>query len=205
MFYNYVCIEGLIGVGKTTTVNYLSKEFGAQSLFEKFEENTALPNFYKDKEKYAMEVELFFLEQRFKQIQENDFSQKTIADYCFDKCLVFGKINLPPKLQETHTKLFIKKKRQLIMPDIVIYLLTNAERAIKNISTRGRKYEKHIEPTYLNILQKEYLLHFKTVNKLPVIIIDISTLDLSEWGRLYSKLKETLCLKHPAGISYIVL
>jgi deoxyguanosine kinase len=205
MLYNYVCIEGLIGVGKTTTVKYLAEELGAQCLLEKFEENIVLPNFYKDKEKHALQVESFFLEQRFKQIRDTDFSKKTIADYCFDKCLVFGKTTLSVELNETHKQLFDERKKQLVMPDIVIYLLTKVESALKNISTRSREYEKNIESTYLNSLQAEYLLHFQKIKEFPVIIFDIRSLDLSEYNTLYSKLKETLSLKHPLGISHIVL
>ena len=205
MLYNYVCIEGLIGVGKTTTVKYLAEELGSQCLLEKFEENTVLPNFYKDKEKYALQVESCFFLNRFKQIQDSDFSKKTIADYCFDKCLIFGKATLFSEQKDIYTKLFDEKRKQLIMPDIVIYLLTKVESALKNISTRGREYEKNIESTYLNSLQAEYLLHFQKIKEFPVIIVDIRSLDLSDYNTLYSKLKETLSLKHPLGISHIVL
>ena len=66
----HICIEGTIGVGKTSLVNLLAKEMDAKTVLEKFEDNPFLKDFYSDRTRYAMQTQLFFLLSRYKQQQE---------------------------------------------------------------------------------------------------------------------------------------
>ena len=62
----HICIEGTIGVGKTSLVNLLAKEMDAKTVLEKFEDNPFLKDFYSDRTRYAMQTQLFFLLSRYK-------------------------------------------------------------------------------------------------------------------------------------------
>ena len=64
MQYNFICIEGNIGVGKTTLAKKISKDSNARLILEEFTNNPFLPNFYKEPEKYAFPLELFFMAER---------------------------------------------------------------------------------------------------------------------------------------------
>ena len=66
----HICIEGTIGVGKTSLAKLIADEMDAKTVLEKFEENPFLSNFYSDKKRYAMQTQLFFLLSRYKQHQD---------------------------------------------------------------------------------------------------------------------------------------
>ena len=68
--YNFIAIEGNIGAGKTTLCNMIAEDFGGRLVLERFAENPFLPFFYENPERYAFTVELFFMNERHKQLQE---------------------------------------------------------------------------------------------------------------------------------------
>ena len=88
--YKFITIEGNIGAGKTTLTHMLSKDFNFKIILEEFSDNPFLPFFYKNPERYAFPVELFFMAERHKQLQEelakkDLFQQSVVADYFFLK------------------------------------------------------------------------------------------------------------------------
>src|SRR5688500_10518663 len=100
MQYNYIAIEGNIGAGKTTLATKLAEELKAELILERFIENPFLEKFYQNPAEYAFPLELSFLMDRFAQLKNyaepKHFSGNIyMADYFFDKCLVFAKQNLP--------------------------------------------------------------------------------------------------------------
>ena len=95
MFYNYIAIEGNIGSGKTTLAKMLSAEFNTKLILEQFEDNSFLPKFYKDPDKYAFPLELSFLAERFQQlrtqlVQKELFTNGIVADYFISKSLIIN-------------------------------------------------------------------------------------------------------------------
>ncbi len=100
--HSYIIIEGNIGAGKTTLSNKLAKKYGARLILEQFTDNPFLPSFYKNPDRFAFPVELFFMTERHKQLQEelfqlDLFQQNVIADNNFIKSLLIAKSNLPAK------------------------------------------------------------------------------------------------------------
>ena len=65
----YIAVEGVIGVGKTSLVARLTQTLGAKAIYEEFEKNPFLEEFYEDPERYAFQTQLFFLMSRYKQQQ----------------------------------------------------------------------------------------------------------------------------------------
>ena len=72
MQYNFISVEGNIGAGKTSLARKLSLDYDARLILESFSENPFLPKFYKNPEKYAFSLELFFMAERYSQMQEQD-------------------------------------------------------------------------------------------------------------------------------------
>ena len=97
--YSFIAIEGNIGAGKTTFCELLAAEMNCRLILEQFTDNPFLPLFYEQPERYAFPVELFFMTERHKQLQEaltntDLFTPLSIADYFFIKTLLFAKNNL---------------------------------------------------------------------------------------------------------------
>ena len=88
--YNFIAVEGNIGAGKTSFCNRIAEDFNCQVILESFEDNPFLQEFYRNPERYAFSVELFFMTERHKQLQEGLlkpelFKKGTISDYFFFK------------------------------------------------------------------------------------------------------------------------
>src|ERR1700749_1997390 len=154
MKYNFITIEGNIGAGKTTLANLLSRHFNARLILEQFTDNPFLPKFYENQQQYAFPLELFFMAERYKQLKElvhtNDlFQHITLSDYLFTKCLLFAKVNLPEQEFRLYQKLFEIIDKQLVQPDILIYLHAPVSKLQQNIKKRNRPYEQSIQDEYL--------------------------------------------------------
>ena len=94
MKYQYITIEGNIGVGKTTFSKMLSETLGARLILEEFADNPFLPKFYKQPERYAFSLELFFLAERYRQlgdiVDQDLFSNGVVSDYFLMKSKLFA-------------------------------------------------------------------------------------------------------------------
>jgi len=176
--HQFIAIEGNIGAGKTTLCKMMEKDFGAQLILEQFTDNPFLPYFYKNPERYAFQVELFFMTERHKQLQEylsqrSLFQEFTISDYFFIKTLLFAKNNLIDEEYRLFKRLFNVLNTTFRKPDLLVYLHRPVEDLMRNIENRGREYEKDIKPEYLLSLQNAYFDFFRTVTDIPVLIIDV--------------------------------
>lgn len=181
MKYNFITVEGNIGVGKTTLSEILANHFNAKLVLEEFAENPFLSKFYENQQQYAFPLELFFMAERYKQLKDivntKDLFQKvTISDYLFTKCLLFAKVNLLEEEFRLYQKLFDIIHQQLIFPDILIYLHAPVQRLQENIKKRNRTYEQSIADEYLFNIQETYTSYIKQHN-IKTIFIDASNAD----------------------------
>ena len=144
----YIAIEGPIGVGKTSLAQLLSKELGARLVLEDFEDNPFLPDFYNDPERFGFQTQLFFLLQRYRQQQDlrqvDMFQKLLITDYMFVKDRLFASLNLGDKEMQLYDTVASLLERNIIRPDIVIYLQADTDVLMKNIEKRGRNMEKNV-------------------------------------------------------------
>jgi deoxyguanosine kinase len=181
MKYNFITIEGNIGVGKTTLAHLLSKQFNARLVLEEFADNPFLPKFYDNPQQYAFPLELFFMAERYKQLKDlihtkDLFQTVTISDYLFTKCLLFSKVNLPPEEFNLYQRLFDIINAQLIHPDILIYLHAPVEKLQQNIRKRNRQYEQSIPNDYLFTIQETYTNYIKQ-HKIKTLFVDATNAD----------------------------
>ena len=177
----YVAIEGPIGVGKTSLAQLMAQELGAKLVLEEFENNPFLPDFYKDPERYAFQTQLFFLLQRYRQQQElrqvDMFQNLLVTDYMFVKDRLFASLNLNEKEMQLYDTVANLLERNVIKPDMVIYLQADTETLMKNIGKRGREMEEEITYEYLDALNQVYTEYFFRYQETPLAIINTNNID----------------------------
>ena len=177
----YIAIEGPIGVGKTSLANLMSKELSARLVREEFDENPFLPDFYKDPERFAFQTQLFFLLQRYRQQQElrqvDMFQKLLVTDYMFVKDRLFASLNLGEKEMQLYDTVANLLERNIIKPDLVIYLQANTDTLMKNIAQRGREMETDITYEYIDALSQVYTEYFFRYQDTPLVIINTNNID----------------------------
>ena len=177
----YIAIEGPIGVGKTSLAKLMTKELGARLVLEEFEENPFLPDFYKDPERYAFQTQLFFLLQRYRQQQElrqvDMFQKLLVTDYMFVKDRLFASLNLGEKEMQLYDTVANLLERNIIKPDLVIYLQADTDTLMKNIAQRGREMETDITYEYIDALGQVYTEYFFRYQETSLVIINTNNID----------------------------
>ena len=180
----YIAIEGPIGVGKTSLAQLLSKELGARLVLEDFEDNPFLPDFYNDPERFGFQTQLFFLLQRYRQQQDlrqvDMFQKLLITDYMFVKDRLFASLNLGDKEMQLYDTVASLLERNIIRPDIVIYLQADTDVLMKNIEKRGRNMEKNVTWEYIDALNQVYTEYFFRYQDTPLVIINTNNIDFVE-------------------------
>ncbi len=180
--YNYIAIEGNIGAGKTSLAKLIADEYNAKIVLERFADNPFLPKFYKDKERYALPLEMSFLVDRYQQLSDDLaqfdlFKSLIISDYYIFKSLIFAQITLSKDEYPLYRKMFDLMYKEITKPDLYIYLYQNTDRLLQNITKRGREYEQNIQPEYLQKIHDGYSNFIKTQKNINTLFIDVSELD----------------------------
>ena len=177
----HICVEGTIGVGKTSLVNLLADRLEARTVLEKFEDNPFLSDFYRDRDRYAMQTQLFFLLSRYKQQQDlqqiDMFTKSIISDYMFDKDRLFAALNLNDKEMSLYNTVAKILEKNVSLPDMVIFLQSDTDRLMHNIKIRGRDYEKMIDWKYIDALNQMYNEYFFRYDGSPLLIINTNDID----------------------------
>ena len=180
----YIAIEGPIGVGKTSLAELLSKELGARLVLEDFEDNPFLPDFYNDPERFGFQTQLFFLLQRYRQQQDlrqvDMFQKLLITDYMFVKDRLFASLNLDDKEMHLYDTVASLLERNIIRPDLVIYLQADTDVLMKNIAKRGRNMERNVTWEYIDALNQVYTEYFFRYQDTPLVIINTDNIDFVE-------------------------
>ena len=197
MKYKYLVIEGNIGAGKTSLASLLAEESGSRLVLEAFSDNPFLAKFYEDPDRYAFQLELSFLSERYSQIKNelghpDLFGQSVISDYFLAKSFIFSKYNLKDDEMKLFEKLFSIINLQAPKPDLYVYLHLPVEKLLENIKLRGRSYEKHISYDYLKEVQEGYFGFFKSQQKMKILVIDSSNIDFVNSESEFQRLKKVI-------------
>lgn len=208
--YNYVCIEGNIGAGKTTLSGMLEKDLDVQLVLEQFSDNPFLPFFYKDPKRYAFPVELFFMTERQKQLQKyllnRDLFQHTVlADYHFIKTALFARKNMNTEEYRLFMRLFKIINSSFPKPDLIVYLHRSVDALLEHIQVRGREYEISITGEYLKTIQDSYFDYFRSEDAFPILIIDCEHIDFANNDSHYQDIKDLLHLSYQPGVHHVSL
>lgn len=201
----YICIEGVIGVGKTSLTKMLGEHLDAKIIYEQPEENPFLPDFYKDPQRYAFQTQLFFLLSRYRQQQElfqpDLFHDATVSDYLFAKDRIFAHLNLEDRELFLYDKIASLLEQGIPKPDLVVYLQSTPERLMANIRKRGRTYEKEILDDYIRSLNEAYNRFFFHYNETPLLVINSTVLDFVNDKADFEELVKQIVRSH-SGIEY---
>lgn len=157
----FITVEGPIGVGKTSLSKIISETFNFHLLKEIVDENPFLDKFYEDIDEWSFQTEMFFLCNRYKQLNDikeyilaND--RPVVADYHIFKNLIFAKRTLPSLEFYKYEKIYRILTEDMIKPNVVIYLYASVDTLMKRIAMRGREFEKMISREYMEQLVADY-------------------------------------------------
>jgi len=178
----YVVIEGVIGVGKTALTKLMGERLSIPTLFEQFEENPFLGNFYRDRERYAFQTEVFFLLNRYRQqqsvvkpaVDRGDL----VADYLFAKTRLFAEMNLTGDELKLFEEVYEALSKQTEGPDLVVYLQASVDTLMARIFQRDRPIERNMDPAYIERLSHLYEDFFASYSATPYIKIETDNLDI---------------------------
>jgi deoxyadenosine/deoxycytidine kinase len=180
----FIAVSGNIGAGKSSLAQLLGKHFKWKPYFESVDDNPYLSDFYSDMTRWAFHLQIYFLANRFKCHKEIvESSESVIQDRSiYEDAEIFAK-NLHDigKMTErdytNYAALFHVMMEYLKPPDLMIYLRADVDTLIKQIANRGRGFEKNIERSYLeqlNKLYEDWITHYKLG---PLLIIESDNID----------------------------
>ena len=179
----HIGIAGNIGSGKTTLTRMLSEHYGWTPKYEAGTYNPYLEDYYKDIKRWSFNLEVYFLQQRFKDVLEIASSDDVIIQdrTIFEGVYIFvannkAMGNLSDRDYETYMDLFKLMMSLVKAPDLLIYLRSSVPHLVSQIQKRGREYEKSIELDYLEGLNNRYE---QWISEYPgrVLTIDADGLD----------------------------
>lgn len=188
--FPFIAIEGNIGVGKSTLARKIAKQYQVKLYTESFADNPYLKDFYKNPIDHALQVEAFFLKDRFE--KDTYFWQKNqggvVADFCLHKCLVFAAKNLSPKEFVTYKEKFDSEIEHKKSPSLLLFLKASIEQLKKQIQVRGRSFEQDIEESYLKGIGEEYRLLLNSKLSFPILECEVDHIDFEKDEYAFQKI-----------------
>ncbi|MBK8166002.1 MAG: deoxynucleoside kinase [bacterium] len=198
MPWRYIVVEGVIGVGKTSLTKLLATRLGGRLNLEVVEENPFLAKFYRDREAFAFQTQIFFLLSRYRQQlglgQQDLFNAALVSDYLFAKDRIFANLNLADDELVLYGQLASILEQRVLKPDLVIYLQARTEVLQQRIRWRGRSFEQEMEPEYLEALNAAYSYFFHHYKDAPLLVVNTDNLDFvnvpGDFEMLFGQLTE---------------
>ena len=183
----HIAVAGNIGVGKTTLTGLLAKNFNWEPHYESVDNNPYLDDFYTDMQRWAFNLQVYFLNSRFGQLKEFQESGKNIIQ---DRTIYEDAHIFAPNLHamglmtsrdfDNYSSLFKLMSSFVNPPDLLIYLIASVPTLVKQIQSRGRDYESSIRIDYLTRLNERYEAWISEYTSGKLLIIDTDDLDFSK-------------------------
>ncbi|MCR9153084.1 MAG: deoxynucleoside kinase [Bacteroidetes bacterium] len=182
----HIAISGNIGSGKTTLTRLLAKHYKWTPHFEDVEDNPYLDDFYREMQRWSFNLQIYFLNSRFRQVKEiRDGGKKIIQDRTiYEDAHIFAP-NLhamglmPSRDYENYLSLFELMESFVAPPDLLIYLRASIPTLVDQIQKRGRDYENNIRIDYLNRLNERYEAWISGYDKGNLLIINVDDNDFA--------------------------
>ncbi len=182
----HIAVAGNIGSGKTTLTTMLAKHYGWEPMYESVENNPYLASFYEDMQRWSFNIQVYFLNSRFRQVidlrkkKKDVIQDRTIYEdaYIFAPNLHDMQL-MPTRDFDNYISLFELMTQFLEFPDLLIYLKADIPTLVAQINKRGRDYENTIRIDYLQHLNEKYEAW---IAKYPgkLLVIDVNTIKFAE-------------------------
>ena len=183
----HIAVAGNIGAGKTTLTTLLTKHYGWETHFEDVDENPYLLDFYDEMQRWSFNLQIYYLNSRFTQIQDIRQNSKTVIQ---DRTIYEDAYIFAPNLHsmglmtsrdfENYFSLFTLLESFISAPDLLIYLRASVPKLVQNIQKRGREYEESIRLDYLKRLNERYEAWISTYDRGNILVIDIDNNSFNE-------------------------
>jgi len=180
----HIAVAGNIGAGKTTLTQYLAKHYRWEPHFEDVVDNPYLDDFYHQMERWSFNLQIYFLNSRFRQIMQFRQSGKNIIQ---DRTIYEDAHIFAPNLHamglmtnrdfDNYSSLFELMENFVGAPDLLIYLRSSIPNLVAQIHKRGRDYENTISIDYLSRLNERYEAWITQYNKGKLLIVDVDPID----------------------------
>jgi deoxyadenosine/deoxycytidine kinase len=184
MSFQYMAIEGPIGVGKTSLARRLSARLETAIVLEETD-NPFLADFYNGRQGAALQAQLFYLLNRHRQqltLRQADlFAQTTIADYLFDRDKIFAYLNLDDNELFIYQRLYDLLVPDVPSPDLVIYLQAPTDVLLRRLKERAKQGDAPAlvpETDYLRELNEAYQHFFFHYSSTPLLVVETSQFEL---------------------------
>jgi deoxyadenosine/deoxycytidine kinase len=178
---NYIVIEGLIGVGKTSLCRILRDELGARLVLEPAEDNPFLAAFYSDQPRFAFPAQMFYLATRYAQQadlrQGGLFEDLVVADYHFEKDQIFADLTLNGHEMDLYDRFAGLLGPNVPKPDFVVFLDSPTEIIRTRIARRAIDAEQVIEADYLDALRASYHRLWASYRDAPVYVLNTAEIN----------------------------
>ena len=194
----HIAIAGNIGSGKTTLTKMLAQRYGWTPRFEPVDNNPYLDDFYRDMNRWAFNLQIYFLNKRFKEVVEIANSTETIIQdrTIFEDARIFA-----PNLHDqgfmsdrdfqNYSDFFDLMMSLVKLPQLMIYIRSSIPTLVKHIEKRGRTFEKSIRIDYLTGLQERYENWIKNY-KGELIIIDGDNISFEDTPEDFRKVTDMI-------------
>jgi deoxyadenosine/deoxycytidine kinase len=182
----HIAIVGNIGAGKTTLTELLAKNYGWDPLFEAVDNNPYLEDFYSDMKRWSFNLQIYFLNSRYRQIIDiqkgghNIIQDRTIYEdaYIFAENLHDMGL-MTTRDYENYRSIFDNMTAYIKAPDLLIFLKASVPTLVNNIQRRGREYESGIRLDYLSKLNEKYQKWINGYKLGKLLILDKDNLDFA--------------------------
>lgn len=180
----HIAIAGNIGAGKTTLCELLSEHFGWEVNYESTDDNPYLEDFYNDMSRWSFNLQIYFLNNRYRQILEIQQGDKTVIQ---DRSIYEDAHIFAPNLHQmglmatrdfhNYFDLFKLMSSQVNPPDLLIYLKASVPTLVNHIQKRGRDYESTMSLNYLKSLNDKYEEWINNYHEGKLLVLDVNELD----------------------------
>ncbi|HPK09581.1 MAG TPA: deoxynucleoside kinase [Saprospiraceae bacterium] len=183
----HIAIAGNIGAGKTTLTNMLAQHYKWEAMYEDTNTNPYLSDFYDDMNRWAFNLQIYFLNSRYQQILNIRNGNKTVIQ---DRTIYEDANIFAPNLHdmglmnkrdfENYYQLFKTMSSQVEAPDLLIYLKASIPTLVEHIQLRGRDYEGNMSLDYLKRLNSKYENWISNYTEGKLLVIDVDKLNFKE-------------------------
>jgi deoxyadenosine/deoxycytidine kinase len=180
----HIAIVGNIGAGKTTLAQKLAQHFKYDLFLEAVEDNPYLKDFYDDMPRWAFNLQIFFLNSRFQQVQKINQSDRPIIQdrTIYEDAYIFARNLYQSGLMsqrdyDNYLGIFQSIISMVKPPDLMIYLKADLPKLIGQIEKRGRDYESTLRLDYLRHLNEHYESWMRSYDLGKLVVIDVNKLD----------------------------